>query len=148
MPYSYSEDHQKSLTVIDMDPSGTSAVSLIDLDMSRGVRTIKGTIDDLLDPTRHPEAHERFVRAIITNRETVLDAKAKLERVYPYITEIRPEPEGGPVTAVGGPRITVNELQPIDAVTEFWTELEGSAPEDELLEILTGAVDTAQRNQS
>lgn len=148
MPYSYSEDHQKSLTLIDMDPSGAATISMIDLNVSRSVRTIKGTMDELLDPTRHPEAHDRFVRAVITNRETVLDAKAKLERVYPYITEIRPEPEGGPVTAVDGPRITVNELQPIDAVTEFWTELEGSAPDGELLEILTSAVDTAERSQS
>lgn len=148
MPYSYSEDHQKSLTLIDMDPSGTSSISLIDLNVSRGVRTIKGTMDELLDPTRYPEAHNRFVRAIITNRETVLDAKATLERVYPYITEIRPEPEGGEVNALDGPRITVNELRPIDAVTEFWTELEGSAPDGELLEILTSAVDTAERSQS
>jgi hypothetical protein len=83
----------------------------------------------------------------VTNRETVLDAKVQLERVYPYITEIMFEPAGGPVTTVDGPRIDINAVRPIDAVMEFWSELEGSAPEDNLLDILTSAVETAERNE-
>jgi hypothetical protein len=52
------------------------------------------------------------------------------------------------LTTIDGPRIAVNELQPLDAVTEFWTDLEGGPPEGELLDILTSAVDTALRSES
>ena len=144
MPYSFSEDHTKSVTVIDMDPTGACAVDTIDLTVGRGVRTITGTIGELLQPARHPDAHERFVRAIVTDRETVLDAKARLEALYPHIVEVRLEPAGGRATAVG-PAVEIHELRPIDAVTGFWTDLEGSEPEGDLLDILISAVATAER---
>lgn len=145
MPYSFSEDHTKSVTVIDMDPTGACAIDTIDLAVGRGVRTITGTIDELLESARHPDAHERFVRAIVTDRETVLDAKARLERVYPHVVEVRLEPAGGRATVAAGPTVEIHELRPIDAVTDFWVELEGSEPDGDLLDILTSAVATAER---
>lgn len=148
MPYSFSEDHTKSVTVIDMDPTGVCAIDAIDLAVGRGVRTITGTIDELLEPARHPDAHERFVRAIVTDRETVLDAKARLERVYPHVVEVRLEPAGGRAAVAAGPTVEIHELRPIDAVTGFWADLEGSEPDGDLLDILTSAVATAERGAS
>lgn len=139
MPYSFSEDHDKSMVIVDMDATGTSTIATINVDVSHRVATIRGTIDELLDPSRHPEAHDRFVQAIITDRETVIDAKSKLEVLYPHVVEIRPEPAGGP-TVVTGPSTAIDRLEPADAVTEFWTEIEGSAPEGALLSILQSAV--------
>ena len=148
MPYSFSEDHTKSVTVIDMDPTGVCAIDAIDLAVGRGVRTITGTIDELLEPARHPDAHERFVRAIVTDRETVLDAKARLERVYPHVVEVRLEPAGGRAAVAAGPTVEIHELRPIDAVTGFWADLEGSEPDGDLLDILTSTVATAERGAS
>ncbi len=148
MPYSFSEDHTKSVTIIDMDPTGVCAIDAIDLAVGRGVRTITGTIDELLEPARHPDAHERFVRAIVTDRETVLDAKARLERVYPHVVEVRLEPAGGRAAVAAGPTVEIHELRPIDAVTGFWADLEGSEPDGDLLDILTSAVTTAERGAS
>lgn len=148
MPYSFSEDHTKSVTVIDMDPTGVCAIDAIDLAVGRGVRTVTGTIDELLEPARHPDAHERFVRAIVTDRETVLDAKARLERVYPHVVEVRLEPAGGRAAVAAGPTVEIHELRPIDAVTGFWADLEGSEPDGDLLDILTSAVATAERGAS
>ena len=148
MPYSFSEDHTKSVTVIDMDPTGVCTIDAIDLAVGRGVRTITGTIDELLEPARHPDAHERFVRAIVTDRETVLDAKARLERVYPHVVEVRLEPAGGRAAVAAGPTVEIHELRPIDAVTGFWADLEGSEPDGDLLDILTSAVTTAERGAS
>ena len=145
MPYSFSEDHTKSVTVIDMDPTGACTIDAIELAVGRGVRTITGTIDELLEPARHPDAHERFVRAIVTDRETVLDAKARLERVYPHVVEVRLEPARGRAAVAVGPTVEIHELRPIDAVTGFWAELEGAEPDGELLDVLTSAVATAER---
>lgn len=147
MPYSFSEDHDKSMVIVDMDASGASTIETVDIDVSRRVATIRGTIDELLDPSRHPEAHDRFVQAIITDRETVIDAKSKLEVLYPHVIEIRPEPAGGPAV-VTGPSTAIDRLEPADAVVEFWTEIEGSAPEGALLSILQSAVTGATGDAS
>lgn len=147
MPYSFSEDHAKSVTIVDMDAAGACTLETIEVAIGRGVRTIAGTIEDLLDPNRHPDAHDRFVRARVTNRETVLDAKARLERVYPHVVEVRLEPAGRRAGAAGisgsGPEIP--ELLPLDAVKDFWEEMEGSGPDGELLQVLTTAVRRADR---
>jgi len=148
MPYSFSEDHAKSVTIIDMDPAGTCTVDTIAVTVGRGVRTITGTIDELLDPARHPDAHDRFVRAMVTDRETVLDAKARLEQVYPHVVEVRLDPSGARQGTAAGPTAEIHELRPLDALTGFWTEIEGSEPDGELLDILTAAVDTADRDAS
>jgi exonuclease SbcD len=142
IPYSFSEDHAKSMVLVDMDRAGNCRIDTVEVSVGRGVTTIRGAMDELLDPARHPSARERFVRAIVTDRQTVLDAKAKLESVYPHVVEIRLEPEGGPVR-MAGPTVTVERMTPADAVVEFWTDVEGEQPDQALLGLLHGAVDAA-----
>ncbi len=142
MAYSFSENHQKSLTLVDMAPDGSCRLEELPLGVGRDVITIEGRIDELLDPSRHPDAANKFVRAIVTDRETVLDAKSRLERVYPHVVEIRLEPEGG-LGPGPGPRPLVETLSPFDATTAFWSELEGSEPVGELLDVLRDAVVSA-----
>jgi len=147
IPYSFSEDHAKSVTIVDMDAAGACRIDTVEVAVGRGVRTISGTIEELLDPTRHPDAHDLFVRAFITNRETVLDAKARLERVYPQVVEVRLEPPSGSQPPPGPPPGDP-ELPPLNAVKSFWAEMEGSEPDGEVLEILTAAVTVAERGAS
>ena len=147
MPYSFSEDHQKSLTVVDMDATGNCTISTIDLNVGRGVATITGSIAELTEPSRFPDAHHCFVSAIVTDHETVLDAKAKLEQVYPHVVEVRLQPAGGPAQ-IDGPQVEIHELRPIDAVTEFWSEVERAEPSGDLLDILTDAVTAAMRGDA
>lgn len=148
MAYSFSEDHAKSVTVVDMDAAGACTIDTIEVTVGRGVRTITGTIDELLDPARHPDAHGRFVRAFVTDRETVLDAKARLEQVYPYVVEVRLDPVGARQGLTAGPSVEIHELRPLDAVTGFWAEIEGAEPDGELLDILSSAVTSADRSPS
>lgn len=142
MAYSFSEDHQKSLTVVDMSPQGGCSVRELPLDVGRGVVTLRGGIDELLNPVRHPDAVGRFVRAIVTDRHTVLDAKSRLERVYPHVVEIRLEPEGA-ASSFAGPAERIEVISPFEATTSFWTEIEGSTPDGELLDVLRQGVATA-----
>lgn len=147
LAYSFSEQHQKSVTVVDMDATGNCSISTIDLNIGRNVATITGSIDELTDPRRFPDAHDCYVSAIITDHETVLDAKAKLEQVYPHIIEIRLQPAGGP-TQIDGPQVAIDEMRPIDAVTEFWSDVERAEPNRDVLDILTGAVTAAMRGEA
>jgi exonuclease SbcD len=142
MAYSFSEDHQKSLVLVDMTPQGGCSVQELPLDVGRGVVTLRGGIEELLNPVRYPDAVSRFVRAIVTDRQTVLDAKSRLERVYPHVVEIRLEPEGV-TSSFAGPAERIEVISPFDATTAFWTEIEGLAPDAELLDVLRQGVVTA-----
>lgn len=145
LAYSFSEEHPKSVVVVDMDTTGNCSVEEIPVPIGRGVTTLRGEIAELLRPDFRPDAAERFVRAIITDRETVLDAKARLERVYPNVVEIRLEPVGrtGPIDEITP--VSIDRVTPLDATLQFWEALEGSPPDDETEAVLRGAVEHSMR---
>ena len=142
LAYSFSEEHAKSVTVIDMEPDGATTIDEIPVSVGRAVRTLTGTIDELLDPARHPDAHGCIVRAVITDRETVLDAKARLAQVYRHVVEVqlRPLAEG---VSPGGAPANIGELSPIAATREFWKAAEGNPPDPETDQLLIDAVTAA-----
>lgn len=142
LSYSFSENHPKSVTLIDLSPHGQTTSEEIDLGVCRGVTTLKGSIEELCRPGRHEGAESKFVRAIITNRETVLDAKAKLEALYPHVVEIRLEPEGAP-TNLADFVSSVDDVSPEQAVEEFWEAMEGSRPDEGMTEVLRHAIESA-----
>jgi exonuclease SbcD len=147
LAYSYSETQSKEVVIIDLDAAGAASVTAIPVGVGRAVCTINGTMAELLDPARHPDAVHKFVRAHVTDRETVLDAKARLAQLYPHITEVKlmPKGEGGVIDEAP---VHINELAPIDATREFWEAAEGSAPTDAIDQILVDAVEAATREVS
>ena len=142
LAYSFSEEHPKSVLVIDMDPTGATGITPVPVPVGRRVRTLTGEIAELLDPARHPDARDCFVRAVLTDRETVLDAKARLAEVYPYVTEVRLQPEGHDLETLEAPT-DVRDLAPIEAARLFWEAAEGTAPADEIDAFLVEATSRA-----
>lgn len=144
LAYSFSEDHPKSVRILDLDAGGALSARVEQLSVGRRVHTIEGTMEDLLDPDAHPEAHDAFVRAIVTDRATVLDAKVRLAAVYPFVTEIRLRPDGVvPGAAPSTVTSAVASRTPIDAVHAFWDAVEGAAPEESVDALLTEATTRA-----
>lgn len=141
LAYSFSEEHEKSVTVIEMDAAGECEISQIPVAVGRKVRTLTGDIADLLDSGDHAGAEHCFVRAIVTDRDTVLDAKARLATRYPHIVEVRLLPNGSELGIDPAP-VDVRDLPPIDATRQFWEAAQGSPP-DELLDALLVAATTS-----
>jgi len=85
MKYSFSEEKDnKSITMIDMDGSGTIKTSFLPLKPRRDLRTLKGSLDDLLTrPVQ--EGQEDYLRVVLTNKGELLEPMAKLRQVYPNI---------------------------------------------------------------
>lgn len=140
LAYSFSEEHAKSVTLVEMAPDGTIEFREIPVPVGRPVRTITGMIDDLLDPGRHPDAHGALVRAVLTDRETVIDAKARLQAVYPYIAEIdhrRPVPDAGSAESAG---VLRRRVAVIDAARAFWEVAEGTPPDPDTDALLVDVV--------
>ena len=139
LAYSFSEQHQKSITIVDMASDGTCTVEQVNIPVGRPVLTVTGTIKELL--AKKPSAAEAraFVRAIVTDRETVLDAKASLSRLYPHIVEVKLQPVGVNVVGDEAPP-EIRELSPLEATFEFWRAAEGSDPDDAMGDLLVEVV--------
>ncbi len=142
LPYSFSEDHQKTISVVDMAADGTCSVEELPVPVGRRVQRIRGTLQELLEPGRFPEAHDAFVQATVTNRETVTEARAQLQGVYPHVVEVRLAP---PVEAGAGTSAPsdIRSLSPLEAVEQFWLAAEGGPPVSAELELLTDVVRSA-----
>ncbi len=142
LAYSFSEEHGKSVSVVELDADGTCRVETVPVDVGRAVRTLRGTMDELLDVSRHPGAAECLVRAIVTDRETVLDARSRLDQRYKHVVEVRLEPEGVDLNAAATVAAGSRDLDPLEVTRQFWTEVEGSAPPDEIDALLVDALRT------
>ncbi|MDE0236566.1 MAG: exonuclease SbcCD subunit D C-terminal domain-containing protein, partial [bacterium] len=143
LPYSFSEVHEKSVTMVEIDTLGECQVRTIPIEVGRRVMTVEGTMEELL--SRQPDGRDQevFVRAIVTDPGTVLDAKARLSQRYPNVVEVNLRP-GGDVDSGSGLGATGERHRtPHDATLEFWEEVEQSEPDARTVELLTGAVGDA-----
>ena len=145
IPYSFSEDHQKSVTIVDMDATGAVEIDTIDLEVGRKVYSMTGTMDELLDVTNHPRAVDRFVRATVTDPGLVLDAKSRLEERYPLIIEVHLQPSASTTMPAFQPTASPDRIDPLETVIAFWTERQHVEPDDLERTLLKAAVDAATR---
>jgi DNA repair protein SbcD/Mre11 len=145
LAYSFSETEAKSVTVIEMALDGSCRIEQRAVPVGRGVATITGRLDDLLRREPDHEAQRSFVRAVITDPGVVLDAKARLAELYPYVVEIELRPDRlGPTTEpIDRGRLGVTN--PLDTALGFWTDVSGEPPDAAVTELLASALDTARQ---
>jgi exonuclease SbcD len=130
LPYSFSETHPKQVLIVDMAADGSSDVRSIEVPVGRPVATVTGTIDELLAAGAHERAVGSFVRAVLTDRGYVVDAKTRLQARFPHVVEVVHEP----VAAEGPAGVASPErrrrLAPLDAAVGFWLDVTGEEPEE------------------
>lgn len=138
--YSFSENHPKSVVVVDMAPDGTCTIEEVPVSAGRQVCTITGTIDELLSAKPEASVVESFVRAIVTDAGVVLDARQRLSAVYPHVVEIELRP---PVSAGdhGGSTFDLAKTSPAEAVDAFWLASIGSSPTDDQRALMHEAIE-------
>jgi exonuclease SbcD len=144
LAYSFSEEHSKSITIIDMLADGSCTLEEVTVPVGFAVRTIIGTIDELLRAEPKSAVVESFIRAIITDRGVVLDAKQRLAAVYPHVVEIelKPQVEVGSETHSA---IDLVNLSGVEAVEAFWVASVGEPPSDNQRGLLHQAIADAER---
>lgn len=127
LAYSFSEDHAKSVSIVDMAADGTCTVTDLPVGVGRAVCTITGTIDELLSASPSSAVRDSFVRAVITDAGVVLDAKRRLGEVYPHVVEIVPRP-AVPEGVGETPVVIGRERSAVEVVDEFWQRSTGGPP--------------------
>ena len=120
--YSFSETGAKTVVLIDMAADGACSLEALPVPVGRGVITLTGTIEELLAPGAHPEASDKYVKAVLTDNAYVVDAKSRLLDVYPYCTDVVMK-MAGTSTAIGPNDEIRSALAPRDAAEKFWEDI-------------------------
>ncbi|MFM7360379.1 MAG: exonuclease SbcCD subunit D [Cyanobium sp.] len=149
LPYSFSEEHHsKSVRLIELSPAGLPSVECVHLNAGRPLATIEGPIEQLLSHAAFGSAEGARVRAILTDEALPLQAKARLQRRFPHIAELRHRPP-----EVGRGSLSARHQQvrqassPLDLASAFFEDQQGrpaKPAEAKLLREALGAADQAQ----
>ncbi len=141
LPYSFSETHPKQVLLVDMAADGWCDVREVEVPLGRRVATVTGTVEELLADPAHAAAADCFVRAVVTDRGYVVDAKSRLQARFPHVVEIVPRPTLGDPTGVEVVDHTVRRaLPPLAAAIGFWRDVTGEEPEEVERSLLESAL--------
>ena len=90
LPYSLSEEHQnKCVYSVELGEKGQLSVTPVQLPSLRKLRSVSGTLEELLAPTEGGFASSDYVFVNLIADETTANAAEKLRNVYPNYLAIR-----------------------------------------------------------
>lgn len=143
LAYSFSEDHAKSITIIDMATNGAFTLTEMPIPVGRAVATVKGTLHELLTNPEFAAHADKFVRAELT--EIAVDARVQLEPRFAHLLQVVPvRLEAATAAAITGP---TDARPPLELALDFWRASfpEGAGPE--VVEALAEAFNNELRRQ-
>jgi exonuclease SbcD len=127
LPYSFSEEGQrKGVRLVALDARGVPSVEEVPLGVGRPLATIEGGIEQLLRDPALEAARGAWVRVILTDETLPLQAKARLQRRFPHIAELRHRPPRAERFSRDDRHRRVRQAgSPIDLLTAFFADQQG-----------------------
>lgn len=115
------EGNQKSMTLIDLAGDGAVTKELIPFRPLRGIRTLRGELDDLIADGK-TNASDDFIKVILTDADRRIEPKKRLSEFYPNLCTLSYERDSAApeIKALGGRRAeTTDPAELIAAFLEF-----------------------------
>lgn len=146
LPYSFSETHDKVVTIVDMDHSGVTSVGELAVGVGRRVTTIRSKFDDII--ARGDVSDNRsndWVRVELTDPAVVVDAQRRLRTHYPFLVEIAriSQRSTGPARSLT-PEL-VRAQRPASLAADFWAEVTSEGADNTTIALLDQALESAER---
>jgi exonuclease SbcD len=144
LAYSFSEAaHRKGGWLVDLDADGLASVEFVDAPVHRGLRVLRGRLDELLaTPTLH-DAEDCYVQATLTDAQRPRGAMERLRARFPHTLVVGYEPEGARDTArVVGPRVLGRS--DAEVLADFFTDVRTTPPTPEEAALLEAACDACR----
>lgn len=147
LKYSFSEvNHDKSVTLINLDKHGEPTIKLLPLVPKRDMRIIKGELNELLDPavvSQYPA--DDYILAVLTDRGELIDPMAKLRAAYPNVLKLERlifDRETGEERTSAGSAFKAKE--PFALFKEFFENTSGEVLDSEKAKEAARIIDKAQ----
>lgn len=144
LAYSFSEGGQrKSATLLELGARGLSHAEDIPLDAPRELRTLEGTLAEVLAMAR-PDWREDWVRVRLTDPDPVWGAMDRLREVFPHVLELAfARLEALDAAPSNGP--SARRDDPLGILGEFVLQTRGREMEPEAEAVAREAIAAAQK---
>lgn len=138
LAYSFSEEGQrKGARLVELSGEGAPRAELVPLAVGRPLATLEGPIERLLSDPALEAAQGARVRVILTDEALPLQAKARLQRRFPHIAELRHRPPEAERCSLSERQRRVRQAAtPLELLTAFFNDQQGrpaSPAEEQLL---------------
>jgi exonuclease SbcD len=144
MKYSLSEaDHDKSVSVVEIDGSGQLDIERVRLAPRRNLRRIRGELATLVEGGRSDPARDDYVFATLSDTGALLDPMARLREVYP--NALGCEREVLQSAGEGRAMAMHRELDVRHLFADFFREVTGEALSDEQASTLETMLEKLER---
>lgn len=140
LPYSFSEEHPKSVRILEC---GTSIISsTLAVDQVRGVRTVSGTLRELLESPTFDDVGDAWVRAELTDATVQLGVVERLRARFPNVLEVGQQSLRRQAPAAAG--APGSQRQPTEIIDDYLAETFDDLDGDDL-QLVHGAMNAVTR---
>ena len=130
LPYSFSEEGQvKGVRLVELDAGGQLTVETLPLGVGRPLRSLEGTLEQLLGDPALEEARGAWVRAVLLDDQPPHQAMARLQQRFPHAVELRHRPaRSEPLAASARSQRIRSATSPLERTLAFFADQHGREP--------------------
>jgi DNA repair protein SbcD/Mre11 len=146
LAFSFGERHQhKSVTIVDLDPSGGVAVELVPAPVPRRLVDVRGTMAEL-EAGASSAAADAWVRVTVTDTVHPERMYARVKERFPFALSILHEPANAGARSAA--RTVTATSDPVEVAADFVAFATGAVPSDAETAILRDAYESAARTMT
>lgn len=126
LPYSFSEEHLKSVRLLEINADGIVTTETIPIPVGRHVKVLTDTFDQLLAAPQYEPFVNHWISVKLTDEGVIEDPMTRLRVRYPHIAalayaEIRRTGASGPSESMAA----IESFAPYDTVIAFIEDMQG-----------------------
>ena len=145
LPFGFDEEGDiKSMTLVDLDKNGHPTIDLIPFRPVRGVRTLRGTLNDLL---RSPVSKD-FINVVLTDEGRLIEPMKRIRERFPFACTLSYARELQSRTADRTASAASLLDHPETLVAEFMTFTRGTPPTGDETHLIAAAVANAASGEN
>ncbi len=146
LPYSFSEDHPKSVRLLEVTDGHLTEVGTVPVPVGRQVVTLSGTLEQLLTDPAHAAYADHWVAARLTDDTVQTQPMERLRARFPHAVSLRyDDPRTGAIVDFGSAGPPIGERSDEDVVLEFLEEVRDRPPSDSEHRLVLDALAAAHR---
>jgi exonuclease SbcD len=129
LPYSFSEDHPKSVRLIEVTGGRIVDIAVVPVPVGRKVVTLTGTLQGLLTDPAHEQYGDRWVAARLTDDTVQTQPMERLRSRFPHAVSLRYDnPATGAIVDFGTVGPPIDEWSDQDVILQFLEEVRDRPP--------------------
>ena len=144
LAFSFEEAGAKSMSLVDLDADGLAAVRTVEFVPRRGVRVLRGLLQELLEGAPSDD----FVRAELMDEHRRVDPMRRLREVYPNACQLLYARDLRAPEAKSAPAANASLADPILVIDDFLRHVRGERISDGEADLVADELDRLRREDA